>query len=323
MTRNQDGTDDSVHRPTACEIVVAKDGSGDYERVQAAIEAVPDQSPSETVICIEPGRYKEKLTLPETKTNVTFAGAGAAKTVLTYDDHADMIDEDGEEIGTTGSSTCFVNGDGFTARNLTFENDAPHVAQAVAIRVDADRAVFENCRFRGWQDTLYTYGEGTRQYYSECYIEGRVDFIFGWATAVFEDCEIRCIGDKGYVTAASTPTESDYGYVFLNCAVTGDAPPNSFYLGRPWRPHAKTVFMHCYLNEHIKPVGWHNWRDPANEETATYAEYENTGPGNNPTERVSWADQLTQAEATDHASLQTVFDGWNPRATLEDTDEHG
>lgn len=319
MTRNPEPNDESERRAaTEYDIAVADDGSGDYETVQAAIDAVPDRDPSETVVRIEAGRYEEKLVLPAEKTNVTFVGAGAEETVLTYDDHADVTDENGEEIGTTGSSSFFVNGDGFTARNVTFENDADHVAQAVAVRVDADRAVFENCRFVGWQDTLYTYGEDTRQYYRECYIEGRVDFVFGWATAVFEDCEIFCVGDKGYITAASTPEESDYGYVFTDCEVTGDAPSNSFYLGRPWRPYAKTVFMHCSLDDHIKPAGWHNWRDPDNEETAAYAEYENSGPGSVPEERVEWADRLTDAEAAEHTSLETVFDGWDPTTRLED-----
>ncbi|WP_408960286.1 pectinesterase family protein [Natrinema sp. 74] len=318
MTDDTEANDELEHRSAnADDIVVAKDG-GDYETIQAAIDAIPNWNKSRTVVRIEAGRYEEKLVLPESKTNVTFVGAGPEKTVLTYDDHADKTDENGEEIGTTGSASVFVNGDGFTARNVTFENDADHVAQAVAVRVDADRAVFENCRFLGWQDTLYTYGADTRQYYRDCDIEGRVDFIFGWATAVFEDCEIRCVGEKGYVTAASTPEESDYGYVFVNCAVTGDAPADSFYLGRPWRPYAQTAFLHCYLGDHIRPEGWHNWHEPDNEETATYVEYDNSGPGSAPEKRVEWADRLTDAAAAEHASLETVFDGWNPTERLED-----
>jgi pectinesterase len=226
------------------DFVVAQDGSGDFKTVQAAINAVPDFRKNRTTIFIKNGAYKEKLILPTSKTNVSFIGEKVEKTILTYDDYASKENIFGEEKGTTGSTSFYVFGDGFHAQNITFENSSGPVGQAVAVRVDGDRIIFDNCRFLGFQDTLYPHGEESRQYYKNSYIEGTVDFIFGWSTAVFENCEIFCKGDGGYVTAASTLEETAYGFVFINCRITGNAPENSFYLGRPWCPYAQTVFIH-------------------------------------------------------------------------------
>jgi len=300
------------------DFVVAKDGSGDFKTVQSAIDAVPDFRKHDTRIYIKNGVYKEKLVLPASKTNVTFIGEDAQKTILTYDDYASKKNRFGEEMGTTGSSSFFVFGDNFTAKNITFQNSAGDVGQAVAIRVDGDRALFVNCRFLGFQDTLYTHGRGSRQYYKDCYIEGTVDFIFGWSTAVFEDCTIYCKNDHGggYVTAAATPKDSKYGYVFKNCRITGNAANDTFYLGRPWRPYAQVVFMHSYLGNHIKPEGWYNWGDPAKEKTAFYAEYDNKGPGYTPKSRVDWSHQLNGKEASDY-TLKQIFDWWNPEERIK------
>ncbi|WP_418499912.1 pectinesterase family protein [Flagellimonas sp.] len=297
--------------------VVAQDGTGDYGSVQEAIDAVPDFRKAETRIFIRNGVYREKLTLPSTKTNVTFVGESATGTILTYNDSARTLNSFGEEVGTTGSSSFFVFGVGFKAKNITFRNDAGDgrvVGQAVAVRVSADRVVFEDCRFIGYQDTLYVQGDGSRQYYKNCYIEGTVDFIFGWATAVFEDCEIFA-KDQGYLTAASTEKERDHGLVFINCRLTGSTAANTFYLGRPWRDHAQTVFINCYMDKHIKPEGWHNWNKPHAEQTTFYAEYGSTGPGANDRSRVAWAKQLTKQQVenyTAEAILKGV-DGWNPK----------
>ncbi|MFC7138377.1 pectinesterase family protein [Halosimplex aquaticum] len=301
-------------RDTA-DFVVDATGDGDFETVQAAVDAVPDFRENETTVFVAPGTYREKLVVPSTKTNVTLVGGDAAETVLTYDDYNGSENRFGEEMGTTESSSCFLFGDDFTVRNLTVRNDAGRVGQAVAARVDGDRAVFENCRFVGNQDTLYVHGEDSRQYYRDCYVEGTVDFVFGWATAVFDDCEVVCKGDSGYVTAASTPEDDDFGLVFRDCEVTGDASAESFYLGRPWRPHARTVFLNTYLGSHIRPEGWHNWDEPAKEETAFYAEYENSGPGFTPDERVDWAHQLDD-EAAERYALDRIFDGWDPLERL-------
>ena len=297
---------------SAQDFTVASDGSGDFKTVQEAINAVPDFRKQSTTIFIKSGVYKEKLVLPASKNKVTFIGEDKCKTILTNDDYASKLNLFGEEMGTTGSSGFFVFGNDFTARNITFENSAGPVGQAVAVRVDGDRVVFDNCRFIGNQDTLYPHGENSRQYYKNCYIEGTVDFIFGWSTAVFDECEIFC-KDHGYVTAASTKEESEYGFVFINCRITGDAPENSFYLGRPWRPSAQTVLVNCFLDKHIKPEGWHNWGSKEKEKTAFYAEYQSQGPGAAPKQRVPWSHQLTKDEAQKYTpkNILSGDDSWD------------
>lgn len=230
------------------------------------------------------------------------------KTILTYNDFASKKNRFGEEMGTTGSTSFYVFGDEFIAENITFENSSGPVGQAVAVRVDGDKVMFRNCRFLGFQDTLYPHGERSRQYYKDCYIEGTVDFIFGWSTAVFDNCEIYC-KEKGYITAASTNPDTQHGFVFINCMITGSAEANSFYLGRPWRPYAKTVFINCFLDKQIRAEGWHNWNKPDAEKTAFYAEYKNHGPGAQPTSRVAWSHQLTDEEAQRY-TLENIFGDW-------------
>jgi len=297
------------------DFVVSRDGTGDFTTVQAAIDSVPDFRKNETTIFITSGVYKEKLVLPTSKTNVTFIGENAEKTILTNDDYASRENIFGEEMGTTGSSSFFIFGDNFTAKNITFRNSAGPVGQAVAVRVDGDRAIFVNCRFLGFQDTLYPHGDDSRQYYLNCYIEGTVDFIFGGSTAVFEECVIHC-KDHGYITAASTAEQEEFGFVFKQCRITGDAPEDSFYLGRPWRPYAHVVFMNSYLGDHIQPAGWDNWGAPEKEKTAFYAEYKNSGPGFTPGQRVEWSRQLSEKEAKRY-TLENIFNGWQPRERIE------
>lgn len=293
------------------DFVVAKDGSGDFETVQEAINAVPDLRAKETTIFIKNGIYKEKLILPTSKTNVTFIGESKNKTILTYNDYASKKNRFGEEMGTSGSTSFFVYGDNFTARHITFENSSGPVGQAVAVRIDGDKVIFEDCRFLGFQDTLYPHGENSRQYYKNCYIEGTTDFIFGWSTAVFQHCEIYSKQGGSYITAASTIENQPYGFVFINCKLTGDAPENTVYLGRPWRPYAKTVFIDCFMGKHIKKEGWHNWHKPDAEKTAFYAEYNSLGPGANAKYRVSWSHQLSKS-VMDNYSLEKILDGWQP-----------
>jgi pectinesterase len=290
------------------DFVVAKDGTGTFKTVQEAINAVPDFRKNQTTIFIKNGVYKEKLILATSKTNVKFVGEDAMKTIITNDDFAQRKNRFGEEMGTTGSSTFFVFGDDFSAENITFENSAGPVGQAVAVRIDGDRVTFNKCRFLGNQDTLYPHGEKSRQYYKDCYIEGTVDFIFGWSTAVFDNCTVFC-KNSGYVTAASTLDTVRYGFVFINCKITGDAPANSFYLGRPWRPFAKTVFINCYLDKQIKPEGWHNWDKKDAESTSFYAEYKSKGPGANDKARVNWSHQLSDEEAKAF-TLENIFRDW-------------
>jgi pectinesterase len=290
------------------DFVVSAEGNGDFKTIQEAFNAVPDYRKNATTIFLRKGTYKEKLILATSKTNVKLIGEDALKTIVTYDDYASKKNRFGEEMGTTGSTTFFEFGDEFTAENITFENSSGPVGQAVAVRVDGDKVTFRNCRFLGFQDTLYPHGEKSRQYYKDCYIEGTVDFIFGWSTAVFEGCTIFCKKD-GYVTAASTPEGMPYGFVFMNCKITGDAPEGSVYLGRPWRPFARTVFLNCFLDKQIKPAGWHNWSKPDAEKTAFYAEYQSSGPGAKPVSRVSWSHQLSAQEAGQY-TLETIFGDW-------------
>lgn len=291
------------------DFVVAADGSGDFKSVQAAINAVPDFRKSQTTIFIKNGIYKEKLVLATSKIQVRLVGEDRYNTILTFDDFASKKNRFGEEMGTTGSTSFYIFGDDFYAENITFENSSGPIGQAVAVRVDGDRAMFVNCRFLGFQDTLYAHGEKSRQYYKGCYIEGTVDFIFGWSTAVFEDCTIFCKKNGRYITAASTLPENPFGFVFINCTITGDAGEETFYLGRPWRPHAKTAFINCFLDKHIHPEGWHNWNKPEAEKTAFYAEYGSRGPGARPAERVGWSHVLTDKETKTY-TIANIFGDW-------------
>ena len=304
------------------DFIVAQDGSGDFKTVQEAFMAVPDLRKAETTIYIKSGVYKEKLVLPASKNNVTIIGEDVENTILTYDDFASKKNKFGENIGTSGSSSFFLYGDGFTAKNITFENSAGPVGQAVAVRIDGDKVHFFNCKFLGNQDTLYPHGKESRQYYKNCYIEGTVDFIFGWSTALFENCEIKCKRD-GYITAASTGAETPFGFVFKNCKVSGtnDVKEGTVYLGRPWRDYAKTVFIECDLSEIIRPLGWHDWNKPQAHKTTFYAEYNNTGAGADLSNRVDWMKKLTKEEAAqfiienifrDEPTSTENMNYWNP-----------
>jgi len=293
-------------------IIVAKDGSGNFTTVQQAINAAPDKSESPTIIFIKKGLYKEKLVVPANKQNLHFVGEDKIATILSYDDFHTRKDSSGKEIGTSGSASIHIYGNGFSAENITFQNTAgPAAGQAVAVWVAGDRVAFKNCRFLGNQDTLYTNGYGSHQFYEDCYIEGTVDFIFGASTAWFQNCEIYC-KTAGCITAASTPDTVKYGYVFKDCNIGGNASATGrYFLGRPWRPHAKVVFINCTLGDQIKPAGWDYWGDVKNQTTAYYAEYKNKGPGFTPDQRVSWTHQLTKEEAKSY-TIDNALKGWHP-----------
>lgn len=294
-------------------IVVAQDGSGDFTTVQAAINAVPDyRKAGPTRIYIKKGMYKEKIVIAESKQGVQLIGEDGA--VLTYDDYAQKPNIFGEGKGTSGSGSVYIFGPDFFAENITFENTSGPVGQAVACHVAGDRAVFRRCRFLGFQDTLYTFGENTREYYEDCYIEGTVDFIFGKATAVFNRCELRSKHTGGFLTAPATPQSSSYGYVFYDCKLTADegVEAGSVWLSRPWRPYGKTVFIRCKMGEHIRPEGWNNWGKTDNERTAYYAEYQCYGKGADTSRRVAWSHQLKDASAYDMTDILKGTDGWNP-----------
>lgn len=287
-------------------VVVAQDGSGDFRTVQQAVDHAPPYGDKRLVIEIRPGTYKERVTVPADRPRVTFLGSNAASTVITFGAGASQVG------GTFFSSTVDIEGAQFEAANITFENSYGVGTQAVAISVHSDKAAFEKCRFIGWQDTLYA--ASGRQFYKDCFIEGHVDFIFGNAAAVFEDCEIHSRG-KGYVTAQSRITpDGPTGYVFYHCKLTDKQEKNTVFLGRPWRPYARVVYLNCWLGEHIRPEGWNNWGKSSNEQTAYFGEYESTGPGAKENERVPWAHTLTASEVS--AFHPDTFlkgaDGWNP-----------
>ena len=276
------------------DMIVAADGSGKFKTIQEAINASPDNHTGRTVIFVKKGVYKEKVVVPSTKKNLTFIGEDLMKTVITYDDYNPRV-VGKDTINTNTSFSFAIQADGFVAENITFENSAGRVGQAVAVRITSDKVIFLNCRFIGNQDTLLANGTG-RIYFSNCYIEGTTDFIFGSAIALFEDCRILS-KKNSFVTAASTTQGNKYGYVFKNCTLTADSTATMVFLGRPWRPYAKVVYIDCWLGKHIRAEGWDNWRNAANEKTAYYAEYKSKGPGANPTGRVAWSHQLTDEEA--------------------------
>lgn len=292
------------------DFVVAKDGSGDFFTIQEAIDAVPDfRKAGRTTILVRKGEYKEKVVIPESKISVSLIGEEGA--VLTNDDYSAKKNRFGEEMSTSGSSTCYIYAPDFYAENMTFQNAAGRVGQAVACFVSGDRAYFKDCRFLGNQDTLYTYGKDSRQYYDHCYIEGTVDFIFGWSAALFKDCTIHSLGD-GYVTAPSTDAGKKYGYVFINCKLTGADEAKKVYLSRPWRPYAQAVYIRCELGKHIVPEGWNNWGKKDAEQTVFYAEYQNTGEGADTASRASFGQQLKNLEGYDETKILAGEDGWNP-----------
>jgi pectinesterase len=305
-------------------ITVAGDGSGDFKTLQEAIAAVPDNNEERTVIHIKPGTYRGPVIVPKSKPNVVFEGEDAGQCVITWNRNVKDPIPEGSDNFNPGVQ---VLSDNFRAEKVTIENTSGDHGQALALRLDGERAVLKNCRLLGWQDTLMI--NNGRDYFKDCYFEGRVDFIYGSATAVFDHCEIHS-KNGGYVTAASTPKEHPFGIVFLNCKLTGDLKPwidptgattpkpskgvPMTYLGRPWRPDASVTFINCEMGDHIKAEGWHNWSKPENEQTARYSEYNSSGPGAQPDKRVLWSRQLTKEEA-EKVTIKAVLggpDGWNP-----------
>jgi PelA/Pel-15E family pectate lyase len=276
---------------TSKRIVVAADGSGDFKTIQQAVDHVPENNSRPIVIQIKPGVYHEQVRVSSGKRFVTFRGEDARKTVITYRLSA-------QQAGNTRLAfAVYVNAGDFRAERVTFENSYGTGSQAVAMFVDAERATFQDCRFLGWQDTLFV--NGSRHLFKDCYIEGHVDFIFGTASAVFENCTIHSKG-AGYVTAHyRTSDEESTGFVFARCRLTGQDTGAGVYLGRPWRPYARVVFIDSWLGAHIKPEGWDNWRDPSREKTAWFAEYNSKGPGANAKARVAWSKQLSAGEAAE------------------------
>ncbi len=294
-------------------IVVSRDGTGEFRTISEAIEVCRAFMDYHKVIYVKRGTYKEKLIVPQWLTNIEILGEDRDATVITYDDHANIANPaTGRGIGTFRTYTVKVEGNSITFRNITIENNAARLGQAVALHTEGDRLVFVNCRLLGHQDTVYTGVAGTRLLFRDCYIEGTTDFIFGPSTAWFENCEIRSRADS-YITAASTPQDRPYGYIFSHCRLTADANVTKVYLGRPWRDYGYTLFINCEMGRHIRPEGWHHWQKER-QKTARYMEYGNSGEGAATDRRATWTRQLTKKEAA-KITMEEVFsinDKWTP-----------
>ena len=327
----------AVNRPNHADKVVALDGSGDYVKIQDAINSVPSNSPVRTVIFIKNGLYNtEKILIPADKKNITFVGEDREKTIISYHIYnckeggldnkcpaEDVSKWSGDVIKT--SATLTVYGDGFHAENLTLQNTAGAVGQALAITVYSDKNVFVNCNFMGYQDTMYLITEGKRSYFYNCLVKGRTDYIYGSGIAYFDTCEIRSYGG-GWITAPSTPQDQKFGYVFSRCRltfITGSPRPKDdttkIALGRPWHNYPKVAWIGCDMCKEINPLGWPTTWHMEYAATSTdlhLYEYKNTGLGANMNNRISWKGlrAMTDMEAKDY-TIQNVLGGndkWNP-----------
>lgn len=294
---------------------VSPEGSADFPTLQAAI----DSAPPHAVVTLRPGLYRERIHFPRHRPPLVFRGepGQGARTTIAWFLHAKLPDpahpdDAAKTLGTFRSATVFVEADDIVFEDLTFANTAGPVAQALALRADGDRLIFRRCRFLGWQDTLLL--NRGRQFFADSYIEGHVDFIFGAATAWFERCQLHALRD-GYITAASTPEGRAHGFVFADCRVTAEAGVRT-YLGRPWRPFAKTVFLRTELSAAVRSEGWHNWGKAEAERYTTYAEFASTGPGAEIDGRVPWSRQLTESEAAAITARAVLGgdDDWQPAA---------
>ena len=292
-------------------IKVTKDGSGDFSTVQQAFDAIPSGNSEHYIVYVKKGTYKEVVVLDARKSNVLLLGEDKDSTIITFDNHAGTKLPNGDTLNTWTCATFFVYGNDFHAENISFENNAGFTAgQAVALRVEGNRASFINCRMIGNQDVLFLSGSGVKQYYRNCYIEGTTDFIFGAATAVFRDCHMHS-KKNSHVTAASTNSIIPFGFVFFDCKLTAAEGIDKVSLGRPWSPTASVTYIRCWMDKHIIPEGWNNWKNPANEATARYAEYKSMGPGGSPASRVNWMKQLSDEDLSRY-TLENIFGNWNP-----------
>lgn len=306
-------------KPWPVYLTVAADGAGDYRTIQEAVYAARDLSQVKVTIFIKKGIYHEKLVIPSWKTNIALVGESRDSTIISYDDFAGKRLKTRDEflhtdsIRTYTSYTVLVEGNDCSISNLTIRNTAGRVGQAVALHVEGDRFAARNCTLLGNQDTVYAATENSRQYYSDCYIEGTTDFLFGEATVVFNRCIIKSLTNS-FITAASTRPGHDFGFVFFDCKLIADTSVKKVYLGRPWRPYSKVVYINTEMGSHITKAGWDNWNNPSNEKTVLYAEYHSTGEGANTTDRVKWSRQLTKKELKKY-TLANIFDGdegWLP-----------
>lgn len=300
-------------------ITVAKDGSGDFTSIQKAIESCKSFPYQQITVYIKNGVYNEKVLIPEWNPKITLMGQSRDRTVIVYGDYFHKINKGPNS--TFYTATLTVQGNELLAENLTIENNAGPVGQAIALDVDADKCSFVNCKITGNQDALYVAGENFRNYFNKCFIEGTTDFIFGGATALFDSCTIICKANS-YITAASTTKNTSYGFVFKNCHIKASPQVNKVYLGRPWRKYAKVVFINCAMGAFIAPEGWKDWN--TSQKTVFYAEYHSTGKGADSAGRVSWSHQLTK-QAMEKYTVKNIFtvneNAWEPLSNFSLSDK--
>ncbi|MGA9211817.1 pectinesterase family protein [Kaistella sp.] len=276
--------------------VVSKDGKGDFLTIQEAINNTKAFPYQRMTIFIKNGIYKEKIKLHEWNSHLSLIGENRDSTIITFDDYFDKMGLG--RNNTFFTPTFLVEANDVVLKNLTIENSAGDIGQAIALSINANRVGILHCKILGNQDTLYLTGEG-KHYFKDCFIEGTTDFIFGSATAFFENCEIVSKKDS-YITAASTPENTKFGFVFNDCKFISTKGVSKVYLGRPWRIYAKTVILNSNLGNHILPEGWSNWDKKEAETKSFFAEFNNSGAGSNSKLRVKWSYQLTTKEASQY-----------------------
>lgn len=298
---------------------IGKNSNADFQSIQKAVNSLERSSYDSATLLISSGIYTEKIIIPPQVHDLTLLGENKDNTTITFDDHSGKIDpKTHKKITTFSSYTVLIQGNDIHFKNLTIKNASCNEGQAVALHVEGNRFIAINSNIVGCQDTLLTDGDNSYQYFENCFISGTTDFIFGPATAVFKDCIIES-KKNSFVTAASTPQYHKFGYVFMNCKLIATEHAKKVYLGRPWRPFAKTVFLNCQLGSHIVPEAWDPWIDPRfpdKDKTVFYAEYKNTGIGAKPEKRVSWSHQLTSKEAKSY-TLKNIFENWNLKEELK------
>ena len=293
------------------DFIVSKDGSTAYTSLQEVLNLIPSGNTRPYKIFIKKGVYREVITIDASKSQITLVGEDENNTILEFDNHAGVKLSNGDTLNTWTCASSFVYGNDFQAQHITFSNPAGFTAgQAVALRVEGNRASFFNCRMTGFQDVLFLSGNGVKQYFKDCYIEGTTDFIFGAATALFENCHIHS-KKNSHVTAASTNSIIPFGFVFKNCQLTGDTSLHKVSLGRPWSPTASVTYINCWIGAHIMEEGWNNWKNPANELTARFSEYQSVGPGAQPSKRVSWSKQISEDQISNFSNSK-ILGVWQP-----------